>query len=87
MEGKIEKNALYWIWKLTKIYFKEVLEMTGTETFAVLSTEDLDQVLGGGMVWAVDDTNWTSPNAYSLAGEGITLASQMDRYRYGLRSW
>ena len=23
--------------------------MTGTETFAVLSTEDLDQVLGGGM--------------------------------------
>ena len=29
--------------------------MTGTETFTVLSSEDLDQVSGGGMIWLVDD--------------------------------
>ena len=25
--------------------------MTGTETFTVLSSEDLEQVSGGGMIW------------------------------------
>ncbi|KXU16696.1 hypothetical protein SORDD17_00083 [Streptococcus oralis] len=33
--------------KFTKIYFKKVLAMTGTETFTVLSSEELDQVSGG----------------------------------------
>ena len=39
--------------------------MTGTETFAVLSTEDLDQVLGGGMVWVGDSDNWPYPSEFS----------------------
>ena len=29
--------------------------MTGTETFTVLSSEDLEQTSGGGMIWLVDD--------------------------------
>ena len=37
--------------KLTTIYFKKVLAMTGTETFTVLSTEDLEQTSGGLAVW------------------------------------
>ena len=58
--------------------------MTGTETFAVLSTEDLDQVLGGGMVWAVDDTNWTWPYAYSTATDSKTLLDHATRRAYGI---
>ena len=55
MDSKIDKKDIYFRCKLTKIYFKEVLDMTGTETFTVLSSEDLDQVSGGGMIWLVDD--------------------------------
>ena len=29
--------------------------MTGTKTFTALSTEDLEQASGGGMIWLVDD--------------------------------
>ena len=72
---------------LQKYIFKEVLAMTGTETFTVLSMGDLEQASGGGMVWLVDDWIWTSPNSYSLAGEWITISSNMDKYRYGLHSW
>ena len=50
MDSEIDKKDVYFRCKLTKIYFKEVLDMTGTETFTVLSSEDLDQVSGGGMI-------------------------------------
>ena len=40
MDSKIDKKDIYCRCKLTKIYFKEVLDMTGTETFTVLSTEN-----------------------------------------------
>lgn len=40
--------------------------MTGTETFTVLSSEDLEQVSGGGMICLVDDRHWASPYAYSF---------------------
>lgn len=45
--NKIDKKDVYCRCKLTKIYFKEVLAMTGTEAFTVLSTEDLEQTSGG----------------------------------------
>ena len=51
MDSKIDKKDVYCRCKLTKIYFKEVLAMTGTETFTVLSTEDLEQTSGGLAVW------------------------------------
>ena len=47
MDSKIDKKDVYCRCKLTKIYFKEVLAMTGTDTFIVFSSEDLDQVSGG----------------------------------------
>ena len=50
MDYKIDKKDVYCRCKLTKIYFKEVLDMTGTETFTVLSSEELDQVSGGRMI-------------------------------------
>ena len=61
--------------------------MTGTDIFTVLSFEELEQVSGGRMTWLVDDWIWTSPNSYSLAGEWITISSNMEKYRYGLHSW
>lgn len=57
--------------------------MTGTERFAVLSTEELNQVSGGAMLWLVDDRHWTSPHAYSLATEWSTIQSQWTHRRYG----
>ena len=46
---------------LQKFIFKEVLEMTGTDTFTftVLSMEDLEQVSGGVMVWLAGDRDWS----------------------------
>lgn len=32
--------------------------MIGTATFTVLSSEDLEQVSGGGMIWLIDDRHW-----------------------------
>ena len=51
MNSKIDKKDVYCRCKLTKIYFKEVLDMTGTETFTVLSSDELDQVSGGRMIY------------------------------------
>ncbi len=44
---------------LQKYIFKEVLAMTGTETFTVLSSENLEETSGGGMIWLVDDYYWS----------------------------
>lgn len=33
--------------------------MTGTDTFTVLSMEDLEQASGGGMIWMFDERIWT----------------------------
>lgn len=33
--------------------------MTGTDTFTVLSFEELEQVSGGGMIWMFDERIWT----------------------------
>ena len=58
--------------------------MTGTETFIVLSSGDLDQVPGGGMIWLVDDRHWDSPYAYSLATEWSTILTHATRRAYGI---
>mgnify|MGYP006895540267 CR=1 FL=1 len=84
MDSKIEKKDVYCRCKLTKIYFKEVLDMTGTETFTVLSTEDLEQTSGGRMIWLVDDRHWDSPYAYSLATEWSTILNHATRHAYGI---
>ena len=84
MDSKIDKKDVYCRCKLTKIYFKEVLDMTGTETFTVLSSEELDQVSGGRMIWLVDDRHWDSPYAYSLATEWSTILTHATRRAYGI---
>ena len=42
MDYKIDKKDIYCRCKLTKIYFKELLDMIGTDTFTVLPSEDLE---------------------------------------------
>ena len=84
MDSKIDKKDVYCRCKLTKIYFKEVLAMTGTETFTALSTEDLEQASGGGMVWLVDDINWSWPYAYSIATDSSTIRTRMTGYGNGI---
>ena len=58
--------------------------MTGTATFTVLSSEDLDQVSGDGMIWLVDDRHWDSLYAYSLATEWSTILTHATRRAYGI---
>ena len=84
MDYKIDKKELYYKCKPTTIYFKEILATTGTETFTVLSSEDLDQVSGGRMIWLVDDRHWDSPYAYSLATEWSTILTHATRRAYGI---
>ena len=84
MDYKIDKKDIYCRCKLTKIYFKELLDRTGTETFTVLSSEDLEQVSGGGMIWLVDDRHWDSPYAYSLATEWSTIRNRMTGHGNGI---
>ena len=81
---KIDKKDVYYKCEPTTIYFKKVLAMTGTETFTVLSTEELDQVSGGRMIWLVDDRHWDSPYAYSLATEWSTILTHATRRAYGI---
>ena len=84
MDSKIEKKDVYCRCKLTKIYFKEPLAMTGTETFTALSTEDLEQTSGGGMIWLVDDINWSWPYAYSIATDSSTILTHATRRGSGI---
>ena len=58
--------------------------MTGTETFTVLSSEDLEQVSGGGRIWLVDDYYWSWPYAYSIATDSSTICTRMTGYGNGI---
>ena len=84
MDSKIDKKEIYYKCEPTTIYFKKVLAVTGTETFTVLSSEELDQVSGGRMIWAVDARHWDSPYAYSLATEWSTILNHATRRAYGI---
>ena len=65
-------------------YFKKVLAMTGTETFTVLSSEDLEQASGGGMILLVDDISWIWPYEYSIATSQKTILGHATRRAYGI---
>ena len=84
MDYKIDKKEVDYRCKPTTIYFKKVLAMTGTETFTVLSSENLEQTSGGRMIWLVDDRHWASPYAYSLATEWSTILNHATRRAYGI---
>ncbi len=84
MDYKIDKKDVYCRCKLTKIYFKEVLDRTGTDTFTVLSSENLEETSGGGMIWLVDDYYWSWPYAYSIATDSSTIRNRMTGYGYGI---
>ena len=58
IDYKIDKKDVYYKYEPTTIYFKKVLAMTGTETFTVLSTEDLEQTSGGLAVWEDGYGRW-----------------------------
>lgn len=58
--------------------------MVGTETFTVLSSEDLEQILGGRMMLVIDDRLLASPYAYSLATEWSTILTHATRRAYGI---
>lgn len=55
-----------------------------TDIFTVLSFEDLEQVLGGGMIWLVDDKYWSWPYAYSIATDQKTILNDMTKRGYGI---
>lgn len=86
MGYKIDKKDVYCRSKLTKIYFKEVLAMTGTETFTVLSTEDLEQTSGGLAVWEDGYGRWLYYREFApYMGQGA-LNSYRDAWKYGFRA-
>ena len=60
--------------------------MSGTDTFTVLSMEDLEQASGGGMIWLVDDKHWTWPYAYSIATDQKTMLERATGHYYGIRN-
>lgn len=84
MDSKIDKKDVYCRCKLTKIYFKEVLDMTGTETFTVLSTEELDQISGGKVIFLGDSDNWPYPGEFSPYLNSSSLNNYRNSRRYGL---
>jgi len=71
---------------LQKYIFKEVLAMTGTEIFTVLSSENLEETSGGGMIWLVDDYYWSWPYEYSIATSQKTMLERATGYYYGIRN-
>lgn len=58
IDYKIDKKEVYCRCKLTKINLKNVLAMAGTETFTVLSSEDLDQISGDLAIWEDGFGRW-----------------------------
>ena len=84
--NKIDKNDLYCRCNLTKIYFKEVLAMTGTEAFTVLSNEDLEKTSGGFAVWEDGEGRWLYYRDFApYMGQGA-LNSYRDAWKYGFRA-
>ena len=84
MDSEIDKKDVYCRCKLTKIYFKEVLAMTGTEQFAVLSSEELDQVSGGKAIFLGGSDNWPYLGEFSPYSNSSSLNDYRNSWRYGL---
>ena len=83
---KIDKKEVDYKCKPTTIYFKKVLNMTGTETFTVLSSEDLDQVSGGLAVCEDGYGRWLYYREFApYMGQGA-LNSYRDAWKYSFRA-
>jgi hypothetical protein spneC19_07013 len=83
MDYKIDKKDVYCRCKPTTIYFKEVLATTGTDTFTVLSSEDLDQISGDLAIWEDGYGRWLYYREFApYMGQG-TLNSYRDAWKYG----
>ena len=67
-------------------YFKKVLAMTGTETFTVLSSEDLDQVSDGLAVWEDGYGRRLYYREFSSYMGQEALNSYRDAWKYGFRA-
>ena len=67
-------------------YFKKVLAMTGTNTFTVLSTEDLEQTSGGLAVWEDGYGRWLYYREFSSYMGQEALNSYRDAWKYGFRA-
>ena len=74
MDYKIDKKDVYCRCKPTTIYFKEVLATTGTDTFTVLSSEDLDQI-SGDLAILVD--GYIMENLLPIWGKGHLILIEM----------
>ena len=86
IDYKIDKKEVYCRCKLTKNNFKDVLAMAGTETFTVLSTEDLEQTSGGLAVWEDEYGRWLYYREFApYMGQGA-LNSYRDAWKYGFRA-
>ena len=55
--------------------------MTGTDTFTVISMEDLEQASGGVMVWLAGDRDWSWP---SIATDQKTILADVTRRGSGV---
>lgn len=86
IDYKIDKKDLYCRYKLTKIKFKDLPAMTGTETFTVLSSKDLDQVSGGLAIWEDGYGRWLYYREFAPYMEQGALNSYRDAWKYGFRA-
>ncbi len=66
--------------------FKKVLAMTGTNTFTVLSTEDLEQTSGGLAVWEDGYSRWLYYREFAPYMRQGALNSYIDAWKYGFRA-
>lgn len=86
MGYKIDKKEIYYKCEPTTIYFKKVLAMTGTETFTVISTEDLEQTSGGLAVWEDGYSRWLYYREFAPYMKQGALNSYIDAWKYGFRT-
>ena len=59
--------------------------MAGTETFTVLSTEDLEQTSGGLAVWEDEYGRWLYYREFAPYMRQGALNSYRDAWKYGFR--
>ena len=86
IDYKIDKKDLYCRYKLTKINFKDVLATAGTETFTVLSTEDLEQTSGGLAVWEDGYGRCLYHREFAPYMGQEALNSYRDAWKYGFQA-
>ena len=86
IDYKIGKKEIYYKCEPTMIYFKKVLAMTGTNTFTVLSTEDLEQTSGGLAVWEDGYSRWLYYREFAPYMRQGALNSYRDAWKYGFRA-